>query len=182
MKKTTFYYALIGVMSGVAFVLYALEVPTAFIFPAAPYLKIDFSDIPAVFTGIVAGPMAGVLVQIIKNILHVSITKEPSLSGEIANLFAGVAFMLPVVFAFRIDPKKWGILGLIAGTLSATIIMVFVNLFITLPLYGVPQEVRWDMIVTIFTPFNLLRGALFSFIILLIYPAIKPYLVRYRIK
>ena len=182
MKRSTFYYALVGVMSAVAFALYYLEMPVAFLFPAAPYLKIDFSDVPAIFTGVIAGPIAGVLVQLLKNIMHVSITKEPALSGEIANFAAGVALMLPAVYAFRKDFKKFGVIGLIAGTLSATLIMVLVNLFITMPLYGIPQEVRWNLIVTVFTPFNLLRGAILSVVVLLLYPSMKSLIKRYENK
>ena len=119
---------LIGIMSGLAFALYFLEIPFGFLFPAAPYLKIEFSDIPAILGGIAAGPGAGVAIQFIKNVLHAMfISKEPAFSGEIANFAASVALMLPIVILYRKDGKKYKWSAGIIGTLLMTITMIFVN-------------------------------------------------------
>lgn len=179
-KTTTRYYALIGIMTGLAFALYYLEVPVAFLFPVAPYLKIDFSDIPAILTGIAVGPIGGILVQLFKNILHLLIiSKEPAASGEIANFFAGVALMLPILFAYRTNAKKFGWLGIAVGTVLATLVMVAVNLYITFPLYGIPEEIRWNLIVTTFTPFNLLKGAVVGLVFSLLYPKLRTVIDRF---
>lgn len=179
-KTTTRYYALIGIMTGLAFALYYLEVPVALLFPAAPFLKIDFSDVPAILTGIALGPVGGILVQLFKNILHLLlISKEPAASGEIANFFAGVALMLPILLAYRKNPKKFGWLGIAIGTILATIIMVAVNLYITFPLYGIPEEIRWNLIYTTFTPFNLLKGAIVGLVFALLYPKLRTVIERF---
>lgn len=179
-KTTTRYYALIGIMTGLAFALYYLEVPVAFLFPAAPFLKIDFSDIPAILTGIAIGPIGGILVQFFKNLLHLLlISKEPAASGEIANFFAGVALMLPILIAYRKNAKKFGWIGIAIGTLLATVVMIFVNLYITFPLYGIPEEIRWNLINTTFTPFNLLKGAAIGIVFALLYPKLRPVIERF---
>jgi len=46
----------VAILSAVALVLYLLEFP---LLPAATYLKMDFSDIPAVFGGVLFGPAYG---------------------------------------------------------------------------------------------------------------------------
>ena len=182
-KTTTRYYALIGIMTGLAFALYYLELPVAFLFPAAPFLKIDFSDIPAILTGVALGPIGGILVQLFKNILHLLlISKEPAASGEIANFFAGVALMLPIIYAYRTNPKKFGWAGIAVGTVLATIIMIIVNLYITFPLYGIPEEIRWNLINTTFTPFNLLKGVLVGVVYALLYPKLRTVIERFMSK
>lgn len=179
-KTTTRTYALIGIMTGLAFALYYLEVPVAFLFPAAPFLKIDFSDIPAILTGIAVGPVGGILVQFFKNLLHLLlISKEPAASGEIANFFAGVALMFPILIAYRYNAKKFGWIGIAVGTILATIIMIFVNLYITFPLYGIPEEIRWNLIITTFTPFNLLKGVAVGIVFTLLYPKLRTVIERF---
>lgn len=173
---------LIGVMSGLAFALYFLEIPLGFLFPAAPYLKIEFSDIPAILAGIAAGPGAGIVIQLIKNILHAMfISKEPAFSGEIANFASGVALILPIIILYRKDAKKYKWIAGIIGTILLTITMIFVNYFITFNLFGLPQgfEYRMTLILTTFTPFNILRGSLVTIVYVLLYPKMKPVLQRW---
>jgi riboflavin transporter FmnP len=173
---------LIGIMSGLAFALYFLEIPFGFLFPAAPYLKIEFSDIPAILGGIAAGPGAGVAIQFIKNVLHAMfISKEPAFSGEIANFAASVALMLPIVILYRKDGKKFKWSAGIIGTLLMTITMVFVNYFITFNLFGLPQgfEYRMGLILTTFTPFNIIKGVLITIVYVMLYPKMKPVLSRW---
>lgn len=184
-KQNTRVLALIGIMSGLAFALYFLEVPFGFLFPAAPYLKVEFSDIPAILTGIAAGPVAGIIVQFLKNILHAMfIMKEPAFSGEIANFAASVSLMLPIVLLYRKDEKKYKWISGFIGTIIMTIVMVFVNYFITFNLYGLPAgfSYRMGLILTTFTPFNLLKGTLVTVVYVLLYPKLKPSLARWLSK
>lgn len=157
----------IGVLSALAFVLYFFEFPLAFIFPS--FLKIDFSDVPAIIGGLAAGPVVGVTIQLIKNILHLLIiTKEPMASGEIANFFAGVGYMLPVILLSSKDSivsgkRAFKLMPYVAGTLIGTVAINFVNYFITLPLFGMknPSE-KMNFIITAGIPFNLIKWAIIS--------------------
>lgn len=176
---------LIGIMSGLAFALYFLEIPLGFLFPAAPYLKIEFSDIPAILTGIAAGPSAGIIIQLIKNVLHAMfISKEPAFSGEIANFASSVALMLPIVILYRKDEKKYKWISGLIGTLLLAITMIFVNYFITFNLFGLPQgfEYRMGLILSTFTPFNIVKGTLITIVYVLIYPKMKPVIHRWMSK
>ena len=56
--------------SSIAYLLMMLDFP----FPGLPpFLKIDFSDVPALIAAIIFGPVAGIIVEAIKNILHYGI-------------------------------------------------------------------------------------------------------------
>lgn len=173
---------LIGIMSGLAFALYFFEIPFGFLFPAAPYLKIEFSDIPAILAGLASGPGAAVAIQFIKNVLHAMfLSKEPAFSGEIANFASSVALTLPIVILYRVDEKKFKWIAGILGTIALTITMVFVNYFITFNLFGLPQgfEYRMGLILTTFTPFNIIKGGLITLVYVMLYPKMKPVLQRW---
>ena len=78
----------VGMLTALAFALYYMEIPAGFLVPATPFLKIDFSDVPALIATLGLGPIAGTLVELLKNILHIAITKEPALSGEVGNFLS----------------------------------------------------------------------------------------------
>ena len=64
-------YVVIGMLSAVSYVLMLLDFPL----PGFPsFLKIDFSDIPALLGAIIMGPGTGVLIELFKNIIHVLTT------------------------------------------------------------------------------------------------------------
>lgn len=174
-NKTTKKLVYIGMLSAIAFGFYFLEVSIGFLFPAAPFLKIDFSDLPAYVGAVGLGPVSGIVIEAIKNILHISITKEPAFSGEIGNFLAGVAMILPASLILRKKFNWKGILlSICIGTLCATAVMAFANYFITLPLYGINDHAaKMSMIYAAFIPFNILKGVVISILSILVYRALR---------
>jgi riboflavin transporter FmnP len=176
-SKRTNIVVLVGVLSALSFVLYFFEFPLAFLFPA--FLKIDFSDIPAILGGISAGPAVGVAVELIKNILHfLLISKEPMASGEIANFFAGSSFVIPVAIMIR-SREKFSIWPFVVGIITSTIVANIMNYYVTLPLYGLSSEARMPMIISSLIPFNIVRGILLSVVTIILYSKLKNYLRKY---
>ena len=57
----------VAMLSAVAAILMFLEIPLPFV---PPFLRLDFSDIPALLAGFALGPLAGVAVLLIKNAVH----------------------------------------------------------------------------------------------------------------
>lgn len=93
LKALTF----IALMSAISTVLY-LVLPEIPLVPGVDYLKIDFSDIPAVLAGISFGPWSGICVEIVKNALH--LFRSTTLGvGEIINIGVGSA-MIVSLYAF----------------------------------------------------------------------------------
>ena len=68
MKNNLRLLTLISMMIALSYLFMFLEFPIPALFP--PYLKIDPSDIPAVFTGIFIGPIPAIIVELVKNVLH----------------------------------------------------------------------------------------------------------------
>jgi len=180
MNKRVKMIALIGIMSAFSFVLYAFEISIGFIIPSAAFLKIDFSDIPVFLTALSVGPWAGILVAIFKNIFHIAITKEPALSGEIANLFASIAFLLPLCFFRKKNKNKLIlILSILISIVSVTLTLAIVNYYITLPIYGIEESIRLPMIYTTFIPYNIVRGVIMGTVLYIIYPRLRNILQKY---
>ncbi|MDR1795686.1 MAG: ECF transporter S component [Erysipelotrichaceae bacterium] len=173
----------ISILTALAILFYFVEISVGFLFPSAPFLKIDFSDLPALIGGIVTGPSGAILIQLFKNVLHALLmTKEPSFSGEIGNFAAGVFFVLPILFSLQFKRKISLLLGCIAGTLAMTLMMCFVNYVVTLPLYGIPEAARIPLILSTFIPFNIIKGILLSAVFMVLYPHLDRFLCEHQAK
>lgn len=91
----TFVMAIVGIMSAISTVIYMFfpEIP---IVPGVSWLKIDFSDFPALMLGVVMGPVEGLAVGIIKNIFHLAKSTTFGI-GEIMN----IGVIAAMVFALK---------------------------------------------------------------------------------
>lgn len=104
-NRPVFRMALTAVLSAMSIGLYYLEFP---LFSAMPHLKLDFSDFPALFAGVVIGPWAGVVVELIKNLVEF-ITKGLSTQlgfGNLMNFAVGCAYVLPVSLLYHAFKKR----------------------------------------------------------------------------
>ena len=61
-----------GILGALGFVLMLLEFPLPFIIPS--FIKMDFSELPALIAAFAYGPVYGILVCLIKNLLHLFVT------------------------------------------------------------------------------------------------------------
>ena len=184
--------ALMGVMTALAEVLMMLEIPL----PLMPtFLKYDFSDIPALFAGFACGPIAGVVVEFLKNLIHMPMTNTQYI-GEVANFISGSFFVVAGTLVYRrVRGKKGVALSLAAGTVALTIATSFVNYFFCLPLYekvmGFPLPAIIDMcnkantlvsinsklevILMTFVPFNIFKGVTISIVAFLAYLPLRRF-------
>ena len=76
----TKYISVVGIMSAIGFVLMMLEFPLPFLIPG--FIKFDFSELPALITAFAYGPLSGVLVCLVKNLLHLFFTTSAGV-GEL---------------------------------------------------------------------------------------------------
>ena len=67
MNKNLKYIVKIGILSAVAAVLMLFELPLWF---APPFYKLDFSEIPILIGSFALGPLAGVIMELLKNLLN----------------------------------------------------------------------------------------------------------------
>lgn len=188
---TTNYMVKVAVMAAVAWVVMLLEFPLP-IFPS--FLKLDFSDLVPLIGSLAMGPLAGVLIELVKCLIHVINTTTGGV-GDLANFVVGAVYVWSVGFFYqRHKTKKGAILGLTVGTLAMIIAGAVVNYFITIPLYGLVMGWSEEMIVSMgsaifpaihdkftlilfaFCPFNLLKGIILTALALPLYKRFSPLL------
>ncbi len=181
MRKKSFKMTMIGILSAFAFILYFFEVSVGFLFPSAAFLTVDFSDVPAIISTLIFSPIAGTTVELIKNILHfLFLHKDPGISGELANFLAGVAYLWPVWWANKSGFKtKRLIIGMVFGTILSTLVMIPVNYYVTMEIYGIPSQVRMGMILSTFSPYNIIKGIMLTVALVVIYPRLAKIIDNY---
>ncbi len=81
-----------GLMTAIAIVIY-MVFPELNIVPGVSHLKVDLSDFPAILTGVILGPVQGVLIEVVKNIIHLTRTTTVGI-GEIMNIILGSSMIL----------------------------------------------------------------------------------------
>lgn len=191
-RKQIVWITKIGILSAVAIILMYLE----FSLPIFPiFLKFDFGDIPALLGAFSMGPLAGVLIQLIKNIAHIPVT-HTMMVGELANFIMGSIFVGTAGLIYKYKKTRGGaIVSLIAATIALTISGALINYYLTIPFYvrvlgmtledivamtrAVGNTMVTDLrslIVFAFVPFNILKGAVISLIVGIFYKRLSPIL------
>ena len=138
--------AFIAVMAAVATALMFLKIAI----PIAPsFMKMDISELPALITGFYLGPVAGFVVILIKILLHTIIEgTDTAFVGEAANIIMSSAFVVPAALIYKANrTKKGAMISLVAASVIGAVAAIFVNLWITFPLYGKLYGITIDAIV-----------------------------------
>ncbi len=187
--------AQIGVMSAISMVLMMIEIPLWF---APSFYKIDLSEIPILIGSFAIGPLAGVFMELIKNLLILVIKGSTTGGiGELANFIIGCALVVPSAVIYqRGKTKKHAVIGLAVGTAFLIIAGCLLNSFVLLPVYAnvfhMPLSALVQMgsavnpaitdlttfVLFAVAPFNLLKGVLVSVITILVYKKVSPILHR----
>ncbi len=182
----------ISMLSVIAFILMFIEVATPF-FP--PFLKFDISDLPALIGAFALGPVAGVGIELLKNILHGIFVGGSAFVGELANFLVGAVMVYVSGYIYNKRKSRGSaVTSLIAGTLTMTVVASVLNYFIFLPLYETVLHFPINAIVEMgnkinssitdlnsfvvwaIAPFNLIKGILVSVLTMLVYKSVSPIL------
>ncbi len=181
----------VGMLAAIAVVLMLFEIPLPF---APSFYEIDFSEIPVLVGAFAMGPAAGAAIELVKILLNFVITGTDTAGvGEVANFVIGCSLCLPAAVIYKKKrTKKSAFIGLILGTVLMLIIGCVINAYVMLPVYAKAFDLPIDALVQMGTvvnpnitdlssfvifavaPFNLLKAALVSLVVLLIYKKISP--------
>lgn len=183
--------AQISMLSAIAIVLMLFQVPLPF---TPSFYQIDFSEVPVLVGAFVMGPLAGVVIELVKILLNFVVNGTSTAGvGEAANFLVGCALCIPAGIIYkRNKTRKGAIIGMAAGTITMTVVGSVLNAFVLLPVYAKAFQMPIASLIEMGTavnkgitgmstfilyavaPFNLLKGALVSFIVFLIYKKISP--------
>lgn len=169
--------------AAIAFLLMFIEIP---VIPVVSYLKLDFSDIPVLLGTVIYGPVSGIVIAVIKLLLHGLVRgfSPVELLGLFANLCTSLCLILPFAWSFKHAKWSFGrriVVGGVIGTILMVVIMTVFNYYVLTPAYmqmfgwHPTLPVRKLMLVGV-APFNLIKGALVSLVFGLIVVHMKRFL------
>lgn len=191
---TTRGIAVTAMLGAIAFILMYLEIAI----PIMPsFIKFDFSDLPALLGAYALGPVGGVIIALIKNVLHLAVSQSMFV-GELSNFILAAAFVIPAGIIYKSKKtKKRALLGGITGIVIMGVVSVFSNYFIVYPVYYnfMPKETIVEAysvisravtgkemsdilscLIVFNVPFTMLKGAVSVLICMLIYKPLSQVL------
>lgn len=183
----------VAILSAISYILMFISIPIPGIFP--DFLKIDISDVPAIFGGMSLGPIAGLIIVFIKNLFQAMTASTTAWIGEIANLLIGGSYVVIVSLIYRHKKDIKGLLiGFILGTIAMIIVGCLTNYYMLLPFYAkvMPMEAIISMgniinpritdlgsfVIWMIAPFNLVKAVLISLITLPLYKKMEVILKK----
>ncbi len=176
-----------GVLSAVATVLMMLSFSVPFM---PSFIKMDFSELPALIASFSMGPISGVMVCLIKNLINLPMTTTGGV-GELSNFLLGVCLVLPagLVYRFRKN-RRAAFLAALAGSVIMGLASLPLNYFLTYPIYAkiLPIEAIVGMYQAIFpkvdglfscllifnVPYTFLKGLIDTLLTFVLYKRISP--------
>ncbi|MBC8059428.1 MAG: ECF transporter S component [Clostridiaceae bacterium] len=148
------------------------------ILPAFSYLQIDLGDIPALIGAFAFGPIIGIAVEAVKNLIILIFHPSPTGGiGELANFIVGAAFVGTAgLFYSKNKTKKTAIISLVVSVIAIVIAGVVSNYLLIVPLYfgKMPTDKLVEYMVSGIIPFNLIKGVIISVVTMLIYKSVSP--------
>ena len=176
-----------GVLSAVATVLMMLSFSVPFM---PSFIKMDFSELPALIASFSMGPISGVMVCLIKNLINLPMTTTGGV-GELSNFLLGVCLVLPagLVYRFRKN-RRAAFFAALAGAAIMGVARLPLNYFLTYPIYAkiLPIEAIVGMYQAIFpgvdglfscllifnVPYTFLKGLIDTLLTFVLYKRISP--------
>ena len=177
-----------AILTAMAVLLMYLEIPLPFM---PVFLKFDFAELPVLIGTFALGPVWGIVIELLKNLIHLPVTQTMGI-GELSNFITGVIYVATAGLIYRkFRTRKGAAASMGIATLALALIAVPVNAFITLPLYGsvmgFPMEAiigmsaevnplvkdKISLLSAVFVPFNLFKGIVVGLITFLVYKPIS---------
>ncbi|MBS5989444.1 ECF transporter S component [Anaerococcus hydrogenalis] len=157
----------VGILSAMSFILMFVQFPIPV---APPFMKVDLADVPALIGGFSMGPVYGVLIQLIKNVLNLTKTSTGGV-GEISNFIVGGLFVFISASIYKKNKtKKNATIAMVCGVLVMTLAATFSNAFVIFPLYGKAMGVDMSAFVAMAHKTNALVNSYFTMMLFAIVP------------
>lgn len=180
-----------AMLTAVAVVLQYIEISI----PIMPsFIKLDFSDLPELIGAFAYGPVAGVLIALFKNLIHMAVSQS-GFTGELSNFILGAVFALVAGLIYKHKKTKGNaVIAGVCGALAMAVVSLPSNYFIIYPLYysvlGFPEEAVLGMYQALLpgvdsiaeallifnVPFTFVKALICVLVSLVIYKPLSPLL------
>ena len=178
--------AVIGLFGALSAILMLARFPLPFM---PPFLSFDLAGLMEILGGFMFGPMAALLIIVVKILLQLVMQGSFSLgTGELQNFILSCSYVLPAVLLYhRTKTRKMAVGGMAFGTIFVSVVAVFTNLYMIIPFYvklfGMTMEdiiamcsavnpaMKNAMTMAVFglLPFNLIKYGVTSVLAFLLY-------------
>lgn len=178
-----------AMLSAIAYVLMFLDFSVPFM---PSFIKMDLSELPALIGAFAYGPVAGVVICLVKNVIHLMITTTGGV-GELSNFLLGASFVLVAGGVYRFKKSRKGaLIGSVLGAFVMGIFSIISNYFLVYPIYynfmsqdailaayqlifsGVKNILQ--CLIVFNAPFTFIKGMISVVITFIIYKRISPIL------
>ena len=183
-----------AMLSTVAFLLMFIEFPLPMLIPS--FVKLDISDLPELLAAFSLGPVYGIAVTFLKNLLHVLIKGTSSAYvGELFNFLMGSVFSCAAGLIYQWKKsRKSALVGSLIGAALMAVLSLPLNYFLVYPAYVVCYGMPMDAIVGMYQailpsadslikclaifnmPFTFFKGMLDVLLCFLVYKPLSPLL------
>ncbi len=184
------YLTATAMLTAVAYILMFLDFSIPMLIPS--FIKMDLSELPALIGSFAMGPMCGVIVCLLKNLLHLTITTTGGV-GELSNFILGAAFVLPAGLIYKHKKtRKSALLGSLLGAAVMGVLSIVSNYYLVYPFYYnfMPKETVLaayqailpgmknilQCLVCFNMPFTIVKGLISAAITFVIYKSLSPIL------
>lgn len=184
----------VAMLSAIATILMFLSFSVPFM---PSFIKMDISELPALLAAFAFGPLEGVLVCLLKNVINAFFSTTGGI-GELSNFLLGCAFVIPSGLIYKFGKNRLSALGgSVLGALTMALVSLPLNYYVMYPIYGnfmpidkiigayqeiLPGVDGLLMCLIVFNiPFTFVKGCLDVLIAFLIYKKLSP-LLHGRIK
>lgn len=167
-----------AIFTALAYLLY-MPIFEFSLIPAVPFLKVDFSNAFVMMAGFALGPISGIIVGVLKELLHAVTFSQTVGVGELANIIIMLPFVLiPSIVYKRRRNIKTVLITLAIACVAQAVWSVPVNYLLTFPFFlmayaGAPNwTVGMDFYLSVWywaVIFNFVKVILISAAVLLLY-------------
>lgn len=175
MNKQTKKIAMLGVLAALSLLsVMLINIPVV----SVDFLKYEPKDVMIGLGGFMFGPMSAAILTVVVSFVEMVTISSTGIIGCVMNILSTWGFACVSAFIYKRNRTLRGAaVGLVAGCLCSTALMLLWNYLIT-PLYmGYPREAVAEMLLPVFLPFNLVKGSLNAGITVLLY---KPVVTALR--
>lgn len=181
----------VAMLTAIGVILQYMEISI----PIIPnFIKLDFSDLPELIGAFTFGPWTGVLICLIRNVIHIIVSQSGAI-GELSNFILGAFFAMTAGLIYKKMPNiKGAVIGAIAGSLVMGIVSLPSNYFIIYPLYynvmGFPEpailemyqllrpstESIFEALLVFNVPFTIVKGLICSVFAVTVYKPLRKFI------
>lgn len=186
-RITTRALVVTAMLSAIGYVLMLFDFSVPFM---PSFIKLDVSELPALIASFSLGPVYGVVVCLVKNLLN-TLQSQTLGIGDLSNFLLGTMFVFPAGLIYRrMKSRKGALIGSLVGAVIMAVGSVFTNIFLVYPLYYnlmskeailnayqaiIPSMRSVEQSIICFNmPFTFLKAMLSVVITFLIYKRISP--------